>query len=225
MITNIVNGRIYVGSAVNFHGRRRIHQHHLRENKHHSIALQRAYNKYGNDKFRFDIIEEVVQNDVILQKEQFWIDKLKPDYNCSPTAGSNLGKKASPKTLERISNASKRNGQKPEFREKQMLKDYSWTKTEEFRNKVKNSRPPWAWKRSEDAKKKISLARGKGKLHIGRKRPILVTDTFNNINYLILGIKQCAELFDLKIARVQREVTGKGKYINNRYKFSYYGEH
>jgi len=57
-IRNIVNNKIYIGSTKNLHKRKYKHFRDLKLNKHHSIHLQRAYNKYGNDKFVFSLIEK-----------------------------------------------------------------------------------------------------------------------------------------------------------------------
>src|SRR5690606_34420785 len=43
------SGRRYVGSAVNFSARWRLHYTQLCAGKHHSRHLQRAWNKYGED--------------------------------------------------------------------------------------------------------------------------------------------------------------------------------
>ena len=54
-----MNGKKYVGSAVNFKRRRRKHRKSLRKGTHHSPHLQNAWNKYGEDNFKFDVLEYV----------------------------------------------------------------------------------------------------------------------------------------------------------------------
>lgn len=85
----------HVKSSKGFWSRWRIHLSKLNLNKHHSIALQRAYNKYGINNIQFKILEICTQNNII-EKEQFWIDKLKgytKGYNCFPFARSSKGRK------------------------------------------------------------------------------------------------------------------------------------
>ena len=61
----------------------------LKNKKHHSVILQRAYNKYSCDFFRFNIIEFVKDDKDIIKREQFWIDKiLVPDRVLMPVPGS-----------------------------------------------------------------------------------------------------------------------------------------
>lgn len=92
-ITNLVNGKRYIGSAADVNSRWRTHQKRLRENTHHTIALQRAYNKYGANNFKYEILYECSpQKDILLFYEQ-WFINLMGDYNSSRTAGSPLGYK------------------------------------------------------------------------------------------------------------------------------------
>lgn len=94
-IQNSVNGKFYVGSTINLSARRQEHFRDLTLNKHHSKALQRAFNKYGKDSFTFEIIEFVEDETKLIEIEQFYIDELKPHYNCCKFAGSMLGFKKS----------------------------------------------------------------------------------------------------------------------------------
>lgn len=57
-IKNIINNKIYIGSTKNFKLRIWYHFYHLKNNKHHSIHLQRSYDKYGKSNFSYSIIEE-----------------------------------------------------------------------------------------------------------------------------------------------------------------------
>ena len=108
-ITNIVNGKMYIGSAVNIDNRRRIHKYRLRLNKHHSPKLQNSYNKHGLNNFKFETIEECSKENLIV-KEQYYIDlydAVNKGYNCNPVAGSNLGRKWSDEHKKKISNTKK----------------------------------------------------------------------------------------------------------------------
>lgn len=52
----------------------------MRKNKHHSIKLQRAWNKHGEQNFEFEILELVLP-DILLDIENKYLKKLKPFYN------------------------------------------------------------------------------------------------------------------------------------------------
>ena len=74
----------------------------MRKNKHHSIYLQRAWVKYGEDAFVFDIIESCFSF-ILIYREQFWIDHFKPEYNIAQKAGSALGVKHTLETRNKVS--------------------------------------------------------------------------------------------------------------------------
>ena len=73
MILNTYNNKCYIGSTKNFYTRKQKHFRLLVLNKHHSNHLQKAYNKYGKDKFTFIILEEC-EIEKLLEKEVFWIN-------------------------------------------------------------------------------------------------------------------------------------------------------
>jgi group I intron endonuclease len=108
-IINTSTNKIYVGSAVNIESRWKEHLNDLKMNKHHSIKLQRSYNKHGLNCFKFEIIEECDKK-LLIKQEQHYIDSLNSfheGYNSSPTAGSRLGSIQSEETKKKISDTLK----------------------------------------------------------------------------------------------------------------------
>lgn len=53
-ITCVPNGRVYIGSSLGMRKRFSEHRTALRYGRHHSLLLQRAWNKYGEDAFSFE---------------------------------------------------------------------------------------------------------------------------------------------------------------------------
>lgn len=106
-ITCTTTGKIYVGSSVNLQKRKRDHFGYLRKNNHQNSYLQRAFNKYGEDAFIFEVIEFVLIPEMLTAREQFWFGKLKPfgneGFNIARTAGApRLGIKHTPETCAKI---------------------------------------------------------------------------------------------------------------------------
>ncbi|WP_313452543.1 NUMOD3 domain-containing DNA-binding protein [Brevundimonas sp.] len=93
-IVNTINGKRYVGSAVAIKARWRVHRHQLGRGVHHSAPLQRAWKKYGPESFRFEVLEVCSVSDLIA-REQAAFDRLSPEYNLAPIAGSSFGCKRS----------------------------------------------------------------------------------------------------------------------------------
>jgi len=96
LIKNIVDNKVYVGSAKRLIERLSLHKHLLRNNKHHSIHLQRAWNKYGENIFIFGVLEIIENNQDLIVVEQKYIDRYDSanqnyGYNICPLAKNNLG--------------------------------------------------------------------------------------------------------------------------------------
>lgn len=134
-ILNKINNKRYVGSAKDFKVRKRIHLNQLKQNKHHSYILQKAWNKYGNNNFEFIILEEVLDSRFLIKREQWWIDNSNCEYNISKIANSSLGIKRRYETIEkcRIAHLGEKH---PDWRNKLKSKsqggDNHWTKKKKF---------------------------------------------------------------------------------------------
>lgn len=116
-IINLKNNKCYVGSSINLKSRKYKHFKDLSNGTHHNLKLQRAYDKYGEENFNWEIIEyvdktnnlEIFKNN-ILAREQYWINELNSyegGYNILPTAGSRLGSKSSEETKKKIGEANR----------------------------------------------------------------------------------------------------------------------
>lgn len=97
-IVNLVNNKIYIGSAINLHKRWILHKSRLKHNKHHCKHLQSSYNKHKENNFIFEVLE-YVENQFLILREQHYIDTLNPQYNICKVAGSKLGYRK-PKVLK-----------------------------------------------------------------------------------------------------------------------------
>lgn len=69
----VANERVYIGQTFNMHKRKKEHFNDLKRNKHHSILLQRAYNKYGVENFNHTLIEECLESQAN-DREIYWIN-------------------------------------------------------------------------------------------------------------------------------------------------------
>jgi group I intron endonuclease len=94
-IKSKINNKCYIGVCKNFYIRKRTHLQHLNKNNHHSIKLQRAWNKYGSDNFIFEILESDIDENVIFKKEIEFIknyNTFKTGYNCTIGGEGTLGR-------------------------------------------------------------------------------------------------------------------------------------
>ena len=74
-IENLVNGKVYVGQSINIKTRFMSHKSELKSNNHSNIHLQNSWNKYGEENFKFEILEEC-NFDNLNNLEKEWISKL-----------------------------------------------------------------------------------------------------------------------------------------------------
>lgn len=99
---NNTNGKSYVGSSVDLS--KRLYRYyslaHLIDGAKNSY-IYRALIKYGYGSFSFEILE-FCNKENVLEREQYYLDLLKPEYNILLTAGSPLGYKHTEKAKEKI---------------------------------------------------------------------------------------------------------------------------
>ena len=121
-----VTGKIYIGSSINLWQRKIAHWRDLRGRAHHSRHLQRAWDKYGEVAFVFEVLE-LVLSPFLIEREQYWLDKLRPydhrrGFNISPTAGSCSGIKRSDEVRQMMSEREQTRWSDPEQRRRSGLR-------------------------------------------------------------------------------------------------------
>lgn len=79
-IINKINNKSYIGVTKNFYNRFAQHKSSLLKNKHHSILLQRAVNKYGINNFELIILCRC-PIEYLNKLEQWFLKNIKPEYN------------------------------------------------------------------------------------------------------------------------------------------------
>lgn len=205
-VLNAVNGKRYVGSSINLAQRWRRHRKSLRKGDHHSLKLQRAWNKYGEAAFLFQVIEYVEDKEKLIEREQNYIDGLCPQYNIMALAGSNLGHKFSIESRNRLSTARK--GRKmPPFTEEHKLnisKAKKGTKaSDETKRKMSElRRGKKRWPCSEETKKRIGAAQ------LGVKRTPLTAEHKAKVSAAKLGVPQREET-KLKLAISKAKISAE----------------
>ncbi len=168
-IRNLVNGKVYVGSAVDIRHRRNCHFSDLRKNIHCNDYLQKSFNKYGEDKFIFEIIEIVKNKNKLIEKEQQWLNKTNCNneqygYNLCPIAGNSLGYKHTKESLKKMSKfqtgkphrKGKKASEELKLRmSKNSYKFYNSDNGEQVKNKISNSLK--AYFKTEKGKKAMKI--------------------------------------------------------------------
>jgi group I intron endonuclease len=73
-ITNTTDNKVYVGQAENLGTRYGRHLYRIKRKEHHNEHLQRSFDKYGEDKFIYEILEEIEDLSILDSREKHWID-------------------------------------------------------------------------------------------------------------------------------------------------------
>jgi len=82
----VLDKRMYVGSSINVRKRMQNHRCALRAGKHHSVHLQRAWNKHGEPCFEFFVLG-LYPREQLFAEEQRWFDETTCAFNGSRIAG------------------------------------------------------------------------------------------------------------------------------------------
>lgn len=205
IITNWVNLKYYIGSSVDVGRRLFRHKNDLLKNKHDNSKLQRAWNKYGEESFTFEQVENCPE-DSLVEREQFWLDDMRAvelGYNLSPTAESIRGIKRSEETKQKMSES---------------MKNYFKNNPDKY---VGKNNPNWGKNTSKEVKNKIAntlkkhytnnVNPFKGKKHSLESRKKM-SDKLSGENSPNWGRKHSEETkLKMKLAWIKRKNKNKGE--------------
>lgn len=201
---NQVNQKTYVGSSAFLEKRFRGYYsiNHLESRiKRAKSKIYSAILKYGYSNFSLEIIEYVSPSELVY-REQYYIDLLKPEYNILPAAGSRIGYKSSPETVEKLRDFSKT----PEHIERLNIHNSSIEQQERLR--IHNSSPGHL-----ERLLKNSLLRA---------RKVEVLDTLSNETNVFNSINQASKFIgcsETAIRKVLKDLEEKNvsRLINKKY--------
>lgn len=96
--TNLINLKSYIGSSNDLTKRFRVY-YSKNSLSYSNMVIYKAIIKYGYINFKLEILE-YCPSCILLKREQYYIDKFKPEYNILKIAGSSYGFKHKAETLE-----------------------------------------------------------------------------------------------------------------------------
>lgn len=91
-ITNLVNNKVYIGQSISIERRFKDHVSGLNGGYGHNLHFQNAWNKYGQDNFKFEILEEIENCNLLDEREIYYIslyNSNNPKYGYNKTIGGN----------------------------------------------------------------------------------------------------------------------------------------
>lgn len=181
-IENTINNKKYFGQSVNIHKRLQKHKCLLKSNQHNNEHLQNAYNTYGEESFKFYIIEEC-DFESLDDLERYYISRYKTydrEYGYNIELGgkrnnpmsdetkeklrkANIGKKMSEETKQKISKSN--TGMKMPDSQRSALREYhtGLHHSEETKRKIgiasrKENRSPETLRKMSESSKRENLS-------------------------------------------------------------------
>ena len=221
-IENIINGNFYIGSSIQLIRRFKTHKERLIKNKHGNIILQRSWNKHGEKAFVFTIIEYCSKENII-EREQYYLDFLKPYYNIAPIAYSSAGIIRRQETKDKIKNTllgrimpeetklkiseAKKGINLSETTRKKMSENQKGKNNSMIKSGVSFDKQIEAMKKANTGKKRNKLIGEK----IGKKlsKPILQYDLNNNFIKEWEGASQLEKILGFNNSLINRVCSGK----------------
>jgi group I intron endonuclease len=237
-IKNLKNKKCYYGSSKNIEKRWRTHSNNLKNGKHHNIHLQRSWDKYGEDNFVFELVEECNET-ILLELEQKYLD-LNPEFNIGikSSGGDNLTKNPNKEDIVRKMTQSVRKryelmseDERKEKHSQPMDKNPNWKGGTSFkycecgvkisptnnsclncRDKSGNKNPFFGKQHTEETKKRLSEKR-KGTYNGEQNIPIII----DNVEYRSAG--EASKILNIPMVTIRWRVKSKNKKFDNyRYK-------
>lgn len=114
---NLISGKTYIGSSA-FLGRRfssYYNYNFITNSKSAGMLIHKALLKYGYSGFKLEILEYCKKDD-LLNREQYYLDLLQPEYNILKIAGSPLGYKHTEETMAKLLAIAKKRNESEEER-------------------------------------------------------------------------------------------------------------
>lgn len=232
-IRNLINSKVYIGSAqLRFSIRKTHHFSQLNNNRHYNIHLQRSWNKHSEKNFIFEILE-ICDKEFCIEREQYYIDTLKPEYNLAKVAGaSGAGVKLSEERKKQISKFHKGKKYSKETRLKisKALKgrigpNLGGTITQEHKNKIGDGNR--GKKRTVEERLKLSKALTGRKC--SEKTKLIVSKNFSKklYQYNLEGnfikewnsVIECATSINYSVEMIYRKIKENKSYKNYIFKY------
>lgn len=187
----------YVGSSINLS--RRISSYfnksYLIHPKNKNMIICKSLNKYSHDNFSLVIIE-YCDKDKLIEREQFWIDNLKPTYNVLNTAYNSIGYKHSEESKNLMSELAK-----------------SRTHIEETKSKIRDSlsgsnNPFFGKKHTEESILKIIQS---------KSSVVYLYNEYKELMYIFKSVSELSKFINSNHATISRFIESKELFRGNWY--------
>jgi len=223
------SGKIYIGSAVDLYKRLRQYYSISRLNRNKNQYISNALLSHGYSAFSLSILEYInIDNlsleeskKLILEREQYYIDSLKPEYNILKMAGSSLG----------FSHSENSKALMSEVKSGENHPNYGKTHTVETKalmslamismNRTGENHPFFGKTHSAETKALMSLTRSgensamygrnhsaesKTKMSVAQGSTVFVYDTQDSLTYIFSSTRKAGEFFNCSPTTIKKYI-------------------
>ena len=159
-IENTITNQKYIGQSINIKYRWRKHRSALNTNKHDNAYLQNSWNKYGQDNFKFYVLE-MCDIDQLNEREIYYIEKFNTldrnyGYNLK-TGGQNCSSYCTEEVKQRMSDSIKQSYENSDLRQRrsEITKQY-WEDPNNKARILNENNPMYGKHHTDESKKKMS---------------------------------------------------------------------
>ena len=229
MLTNLLTGDIYIGQSSDLSKRFRKYftLSYLKSKE--SFIISRALIKYGYINFSVSILE-YCDKDILLEREQYYLDSLQPQYNILKLAGSSSGYTHSEESKDKRSKALKGvyTGSKSALfgitHSEDTIANMSLNRGGEknhFYGKSHNEKSIELMR--EKALNRVHTSETKDKMSKSHGNPVNIYEKCSSEEFKLIGsfvsARRAAKFLDMSGSTVIRYMNS-GQVFNERYKFS-----
>lgn len=161
-IENMINNKKYIGQSINIEARWSKHRSELNRGCHDNDYLQRSWNKYGGDSFKFYVLE-MCESKQLDEKESYYInlyDSMNRANGYNLRSGGQNSNYVSSETKKKLSESLKRHFEDPESRKRQSLNALNQWANPEIKQKIMGENNGMYGKHhTDEAKQKIRECR------------------------------------------------------------------
>jgi len=215
-IFSSVNNKSYIGSSSNLYSRINKHINDLNKNEHHSIYLQRHYNKHGNEDLNIEIVCFCEITDLFKLELDNIIkyNSFNNGFNCLEIPGYSIGYKFTKEQLKNLKSIQKINAIK--YRDS-LLKRLEKARLSLINNPIKIDW--WVGRKHKNSSKiKMSIsAKNRGPLN---EKKVTQRDINNNFIETYKSAKEAERITGIKATNIGKCCLGERKSAG-KYKWSF----
>lgn len=222
LVTNKINGHQYVGQSIDI--KRRWVEHKCPSNIANDRTINKAYRKYGFDNFDYQVIEECSE-EMLDEREKFWINKLHPVYNMNEGGVGNKGHHHSESTKKILSFKSKTQWENSTEEEKAKriannLKGQPKGHKVSLETRDKLRLINLGKKHSEETKRKMSMSK-KGKNDNKSHFKTVIAIKNNDAVAIFFSVRFAGEYLNIHPSSITKVLKGERKTASN-YNWKYW---